>query len=431
MVSVTQVAPLAELHLRAHRAALEAGEKTNWWNGSMETGMAAAAGALHPKGAYRPLGGLGLRGLRRWMDSGDVRPIGEDAAALALGAFAARRLGEQERRFRKEALRLLAEVLQQTRAPLAPLHLALAAWALRQIVTPSEKVPWPELRAKFDELPTIGVDQLLVKYGRLLAAKDIDADELARVLQAPPDVDQSEYAILLWVMWTGSLLLTELAPADDPSLEVVRQRRDEVFEYVSVGVRDKETTIEGAGDYAPFPDPDSPDITHPPDTFEMLMIDLALSADATGEALRTPSEVDALVSRGRDRALRYVAGVTALLAGTATALVVALARLDYHSRFGLTLGCGMLTLGVLTLPALKVWSAVKRSRFPRRPFRGATLAVLLLGAAIIANWLPKMPLVALPDFAVAAIGIGGPIAFGFLLAFLDWWLDGPQVASRE
>lgn len=428
---MTQVAPLAELHLRAHRAALQAGEKTKWWDGSMETGLAAAAGALHPKGAYRPLGSLGLQGLKQWIENQDVRPIGEDAAALALGAFAAQRLGDDPHWFRKEAFRLLTDVLHRSRAPLAPLHLALAAWALRQIATPNEKRPWPELRAKFDELPTLGVDQLLVKYGQLLTTKDIDAVELTRILQSPPDVDQSEYAILLWVMWTGSLLLTQLLPDNDPSLEVVRQRRDEVFEYVAVGVRDKDMTIEGAGDYSPLPDPDSPDVSHPPDTFEMLMIDLALSADATGESLRTPSEADVLVRRGRDRAVRYLTAAIELLAAMTTALVIAVAKFHYHARFGLVLGSGMLAFGLMTVPALKAWNAVKEARVPRRPFTGATLAVLLLGAAIVGNWVPKSPVFSVSDFAVAAVAIGGPILFGFLLAFLDWWLEGREVAPPE
>ena len=96
MVSVTQRTSIADLHDRAHRAAFAARDLENWWDGSLETGLAAAAGSMHPPGASRRIGELALGALVEWYDKKRPRAIGEDAAALALGALGAERLRRRE-----------------------------------------------------------------------------------------------------------------------------------------------------------------------------------------------------------------------------------------------------------------------------------------------------------------------------------------------
>jgi len=422
---MTQANTVEELHNRAHRAALQAEGENHWWDGSLETGLAAAAGALHPPGASRRIGELGLEGLRKWLDDGDVRAIGEDAAALALGAFAAERLGDGARRFREAALRTLEKVVREAKAPVAPLHLALAAWALRQILPVTDKSPWPELHEKFDQLPITGADSLLVGYGKLLATKEPDARQLARMLQEIPDVDPSEYAILLWALWSGSLLLAELVEDGDPDLEVVRKRRDEVFDAVCVEIRHADVLVEAADDFEPFPDDDRPDfIPQPPDTFEMLMLDLALSRDITGEPLRTPSEVDIVVARRNNWAILFATGSLELVAIVSTALAVVVARFYYEARFGIVFGTGMSTFAALTFPALRVWNIVEKSHWPRRSILDATFTLLLLGVAIVVNWAPKKPLVEMSEFSTIAIGLGGSLGLALLLAVVRLLIEG-------
>ena len=72
---------------------------------------------------------------------------------------------------------------------------------------------------------------------------------------------------------------------------------------------------------------------HTTHAFEMLMIDLALSSEITGESLRTPTEVSLEVERRQRRALHFAAGVVELLAGAAAAVAV-LAGLLLKARSG-------------------------------------------------------------------------------------------------
>jgi hypothetical protein len=138
-----------------------------------------------------------------------------------------------------------------------------------------------------------------------------------------------------------------------------------VFDAVSVEVRDEDVMVEAALDYEPFPDDDQPAyVPRPPDTFEMLMIDLALSRDITGEPLRNPSEVDIVVARSRTGTLLRLASVIELLAAVSTALAVTLASLRYHARFEIALGVAMVTFAVLTFPALALRGGTAYARPP-------------------------------------------------------------------
>lgn len=429
MVSMTERTSIADLHDRAHSAALNARDPIhNWWNGSLETGLAAAAGSLHPPGASRRMGELALDGLNEWYDKEKrSRAIGEDAAALALGALATDRLKGGSKRLREGALETLETVLAQSQAPLAPLHMTLAAWALRRLISVDDASPWPELRETFPLLPVLGVDSLLVGYGQMLAHRNPDPRELARVLQDIPEVDPSEYGILLWVLWSGSLMLAGLVTDDaDPDLEVVRKRRTEVFDAIAAEMSGGGSLIEVIDDFAPYRKEDEVEYEPAtPDTFEMLMIDLALSQEMTGEPLRSPTEVHLVVERRQAKLVHFAAAVVELLATVATAAAVLVGVL-LDARFGIIFGTASMTFGVVSLGALAVWNRDPRSRWPRRALFDATLALALLGAATVVVWAYFKPSVSAREFITIAVGLGGPIAYALIRGFVRPLVEGQR-----
>jgi hypothetical protein len=428
MVLMTVSTTIEELHNRAHAAASATGDSdSNWWDGSLETALAAAAGSLHPPGLNRAMGERALDGLLQWLDDDDARPIGEDAAALALGAFAAKRLRGGNKQLRKAALSYLDQVLHISNAPLAALHLTLIAWALRSIIPVNDSSPWPEIRERFPKLLTIGVDAQLVEYGRLLATKDPDPRELAPVLRdVPAKVDPSEYGILLWALWSGTELLARLTPdPNDSQLDVVRNVRQDIFEAVAAEIRCEATLVEAADEFNPFPDPDDThQVAEPPDTFEMLMIDLALSPEIRkGEPLLTPTDIDIEVARRSARPLHLNMALSQLVAILATVLVVG-AGIWAKARFGITFGAGTLTFALATLVTLRIWNRLKDSWWPRRALLDADISLLVLGAATIFTWIPKHPLVTKNEFiTVAAPIIASGLVF-LLSAFVRPWVEG-------
>jgi hypothetical protein len=426
---MTTSTSIAELHNRVHGAALNARDKDNWWNGSLETGLAAAAGSFHPKGASRRIGELGLNGLLRWYDMGDARNISDDAAALALGALAAERMQGGIKRLRDAALETLSTVLSSAnRAPIAPLHLALAAWALRQIVPVSDESPWPELRERLPQMPAAGVDELLVRYAEQLATKEIDPLALARVLQDVPDVYPTEYPMLLWALWSGSIILAELLPEGDPNLEVVRSRRTNIFEAIAAELAE-DRLVPDVTDYDPFPEEDIDLIQVEPDAFNMLMIDLALSPEMQGVPARTPMEFKIALEQKNRPWIYGVAGTVELGAVLATAIAV-LTALLLHARLGIIIGAATVTFAALSLVAMRLWNRVGPVTRFRAALTDASLGLLLLGILVIVNWAPHKPLFVKSEFATVAVDIGGPIAFLALSALVRALVERRETAPK-
>jgi hypothetical protein len=281
---------------------------------------------------------------------------------------------------------------------------------LRQVMPVGDQSPWPALRERLPLMPSAGLDALLVPYAQQLAAKQIDPERLARVLQDVPEVYPTEYPMLLWALWSGSLILAELLPPDDPDLEVVRRRRTEIFEAIAAELAEG-GSVAAVVDFDPFPEDDGAEfVPSEPDTFDMLMIDLALSPEMHGgEALRTPAEF-ALALQRRNRPWIYAtAGLVECIAVlTVGGTAFMLSRLT-DARFGVILGTSTTAFAIISLVSLWVWNREGAVTLLRSSMADCLVALLVAGVAILANWLPTKPIVPAGDFAAALVGIGGPL----------------------
>ena len=79
-----------ELHRRAHATVASYGEDGMWLE-PMETALVALADAQHPRGS-RQMATEALDGFMQWLTKNEPRALGDDAAALAIAARAARDL---------------------------------------------------------------------------------------------------------------------------------------------------------------------------------------------------------------------------------------------------------------------------------------------------------------------------------------------------
>ncbi len=334
----------ALLHAKAHAAALEA-SRNGWLHGSLETGLAAAAGAAHPPGS-RELGARALQAIIEWSRRGDARAIGEDAAALCLAAWAAQRLQAGEPELKREAVSVTARTAGARRSIVAPLHLALCAWGLRGTVGVSDAEPWPELRERMRGAKAAGLDRPLLALAGALCSRKPNARALAGELAAIPSVTLGEACVLLWVLWTGTELLGELLADNDPELETVRRRRSEVFDRVAAEVGERPFAPVEYEDFDPFAE-DEPDLGEHPtlDHFDALMLDLALSGEMTGEPVRTPREFARAVAAARAPlagAIIAMALACSVVACGAGAAIAALAQ----GRVPFDVGVGGALLGI-------------------------------------------------------------------------------------
>jgi hypothetical protein len=411
---VVSVAPshstAAELHDRAHRIAFAARDENYWWNGSLETALAAAAGALHTTG-NRHMGERALDALLQWYADGHPRPIGEDAAALALAAFAAKQLRGGSKELTDAALDTLRAVLATSRAEIAPLHLTLAAWGLERVRRADEDSPWPELRDRLRSSSTTGINGPLIAYGLALSSPGPDPRELAHALVAAPSVVASEQPILLWVLWSASVMLSDVLPDDDADLEVIRRRRAEMFESVASELEFGDFDPVSEEEFDPFDGSDAP--TRAADVFEMLMIDFALSPEITGQPFQTPTEGRAMARRARREALLLAAGAIEAAAVLGCGLSITIGLLS-HARPQIITGVAAMSLAGGSILALRAWDAAGPTRWPRGRLLIAELTLLLFGAAIIINWWNRQPRLRGELFWPAAIGL----AASFWLAAL-------------
>ena len=382
--------PPATLHAKAHAAALEASQN-GWLHGSLETGLAAAAGASHPPGS-REMGEKALEALLDWRRRFAVRAIGEDAAALALGAWAARQLHGGNAGLATDAAEIAARTASARSNVVAPLHLALCAWGLRGTIGVSDAAPWPQIRERLRSSKAVGLDAPLVALARALSTAEMDAAQLARDLTAIPSVTLPEACVLLWILWTGTALLDDLMPDDDHELETVRRRRTEVYNRVAAEVGEHPFAPLEYDDFDPFAD-DEPDEGDRPslDRFEALMLDLTLSGEMTGEPVRTPAEYRRAVAAARRPLMRAMTGVllgVSVAACAAGATIAALAQ----SRVPFDVGVGGTLLGFGLWATFLLGPRLLKGPTPPTQYVDTAAALALCSLAVLVNSaLPKPP----------------------------------------
>jgi hypothetical protein len=249
----------------------------DWWGSPIETALATASLARHPRShwdeAERPL----TRLLRWWREEGPRR-TSADAAALALVARAAAELQQKEPELVTAAAEAVDELARRDQSIVPELHLALCAWALDPLIKDRDMPPWPALRSRH-RYNRIGTDEPLSSYTQTMAARSFDASELVRELvrTVGSTASPNDACILLWLITASNDRLLLHLPPDDNALQVLIRRRAETAERLAAVIDERSFLESGVWDSDEEFDAYEIDVVHL-SSFEATLADFALAS---------------------------------------------------------------------------------------------------------------------------------------------------------
>jgi hypothetical protein len=362
-----------ELHRRAHATVASYGEDGMWLE-PMETALVALADAEHPRGS-RGMATTALDGFMKWLTRNDPRALGDDAAALAIAARAARDLQRGSAQLTAQAAELVTAACERHKQ-LAPLHVALAAWALDPLVSDRGAQPWEAIRNALHGFTRQGLNEALVLFATALADQQRSAVEpgLAQI----EVIGLTEQCILLWLLTAAVAVQTERGFTAADELSPFSTRRAEVLEQLAIALTGAEESAP-VHEFDPFGQPgDDFDGLY---LFEALMLDLALSGEGTSRSFITLEEADRRAMVQGSRLQLIYAGVCAtatLIAAGAAAAIGILAKADTHLWVGSAFTVAMVGLAVSVLFLNRA-----RTRWPLDLLLTGVLLEIVLGLALI------------------------------------------------
>ena len=297
------------LHLLAHHAQRRARTAQDWWDGPLDTALAALSAAHHPP-AHRDEARQAVDRLSRWQREGRVRRVSGDIAALALAAAAAHDLAERQSKLEEAAVEGVEELAGRT-GPAAPaLHLALAAWALDRVIPDRNARPWPALRDRFEhQAPNPhGLDAQLTRLAAALSATRFDAGELVRsLLTVPINPNLNDGAVLLWLLTAALEKCAAELSVSDSGLLSLADRRTELVTRLAQEINQSTFEHPDADDFDP--DMESPEhLIEFLSPMEALLLDLSLASSQPDDPWLRFEEAESLFGdaanklRGRSRA---------------------------------------------------------------------------------------------------------------------------------
>jgi hypothetical protein len=324
------------LHVLAHRAGARNRDTEDWWGSAIETALAAVSASRHPP-ADREQAERALERVQRWRRTGQARPVSADAVALALAARTAATLAQADRELLSAAIEAVDAMAARGPAVVPELHLALAAWALDDLVVDRDEAPWPGLRTRLDRGTVYGVDAALRNYAAAVAARRLDPralvqDLIARVPASPTVADGS---VVLWLLGVAVDRVTRSMPSDEPGLSALVERCAALTERLAVELDEDAFRTPHVDEFDPQGDRPSDPTPIYLSPMEALLLDIALAPADPEQAWLTFSQARALfggqaaeeqVRTARERRRRaFALGVAAVLAGAVLALALALA----------------------------------------------------------------------------------------------------------
>lgn len=185
----------------------------------VETALAAVSATRHPT-AHREQAKGALDALERWRRAGAPRPVSADAVAFALAARAASALARRDASLTSAAVAAVAHMAQHTPEVVPELHVAMACWALDNVVPDRDQAPWPALRAWLSLGNAYGLDQALRAYGQAIAAREFNAPQLVQrlVTQVPTSPGPTDAAVVLWLLEIAIDRCARALHDDEPGL---------------------------------------------------------------------------------------------------------------------------------------------------------------------------------------------------------------------
>jgi hypothetical protein len=335
------------LHSRVHAAVDEYRDDDGWWSDPLETAMVAVADAQHLQDS-RTRADEALELLTGWLEGSMPRPIGADAAAAALTARAALLLHGGRSTLTDRATELVSATCRGATATIAPLHLALAAWALDPVVESRSAPPWDDIRTRLSTVTRTGLNGALADFA--VGVADQREPPLPERLGQVDTQTLSERCILLWLLYAAAhIAFKRGASHDDRALGDLLVRRAGLLEHLDSQLPASLLEPESFPAY----DPDEGEAEEPSGLglFEVATLDLALSGTRERKALITldeRSQLDRTDTKRRARTLAAAAvGVGALVAAQGAAIGI-LAGAETR----LWVGTGIALLATASISAL-------------------------------------------------------------------------------
>lgn len=322
------------LHVIAHRAGARPRDASDWWGSAIETALAAVAATRH-SGAHRELAEAAVDRLVRWQRAGESRPVSADAVALALAARAAATLARRDPQLQAAAVAAVEIMAQRTSDVVPELHIALAAWALDELVSDRDAHPWLALRDRVTRGSAFGVDAALRAYTAGTAAKQFDAAGLVQALitQTPLGPGANDATIVLWLLGVGIDRCARVMGVEEPGLRALIERRASITERLALELDEHVFSAPAVGGFDPDASVDDPRTTYL-SPMEALLLDIAVAPAEPDDAWLTYPQAEQLFGeRARDarrqtrserRQTAVAHTLSAALAGGVTALALVL-----------------------------------------------------------------------------------------------------------
>ncbi len=386
-----------ELHRRAHAAVHAQRDGDGWWVAPMETALVAVADSQHSPGT-RTMAENAYEQLLAWLEKDGPRPLGDDAAAVAMTAKAARELHGGKASLTAQAASLVTLACERSEH-LAPLHVALAAWALDPLISDRRAHPWDAMREALRRFSRQGVNEALVLFSEALADERRPAVE-RRVADAPA-VDRTEQCIMVWLLTAAVEVQMERGFGGEEDLGPFLQRRTELLDHLVAAVADEVLVPAAVADYNPFGQAEEE--AGGLHLFEAVMLDLALSGELNAQKLITLREAGRRDAASASRRQRTYAGVTALATFVVAGMAVAIAVLA-HANTHLWVGSA-LSLAMLGFSAALLFLRASETRWNLEYLLTTFILEFVLGLVLIAEGIHGKTFFG--DDVAALVGIAG------------------------
>lgn len=383
------------LHLIVHRAGARPRDAADWWGSAIETALAAVA-ATHHSGAHREQAEGAVDRLLRWHRGGETRPVSADAVALALAARAAATLARRDLELQDAAVDAVDAMARRTSDVVPELHVALAAWAMDELVADRHAAPWVALRERVTRGSAYGVDAALRAYTTSIAAREFDAGALVQALitRTPLSPGPNDAATVLWVLGAGIDRCAQTMSADEPGLRALIARRAAITERLALELDEHTFTAPDVGGFDPDATIDDANSVYL-SPMEALLLDIAVAPKQPDEPWLTYPQAERLFGRraraahdetsAQRRRTAAALGFAACSAGAAVSLALGLAGVSSIVAVccGLVVALAGASLAIVYVrPALvtsaradAVGAACINHRCPvRRPERGQPAA---------------------------------------------------------
>jgi len=139
---------------------------------------------------------------------------------LALAARTAATLARSNAKLTSVAAAAVEHMAGRGADVVPELHVALAVWALDDLISDRAQAPWPAIRERLNRGNVYGIAATLRAYATCVAARQFDARKLVQALLAdtPQSPAPSDGSVVLWLLEAAIDRCARVLSAEEPGL---------------------------------------------------------------------------------------------------------------------------------------------------------------------------------------------------------------------